>query len=206
MLKYWTDDHLGIVASLASRAARNSTGKMQEYLEISKSTDNHLIRLLLMDRNARSIAVTPLVDELGRQGVGRDFSDRPYIQGMMHALKPVFSDVVVSKIGTPAPTVAALAPVVRNGVYDGYVAGILDFQGVSSIFQKVIAGGELIHFTLLDSNDRVIVTSRRDLKVMGPFQRGTGELLPLDDNFSQWIPSLPDTAPPWSAGKNRSIS
>lgn len=195
MLKYWTDDHLGMVASLAARAAQSSAGEMQEYLEIGKSADPHLLSLLLIDRNARSIAVTPIVDESGRQGMDRDFSDRPYLTGMMHALKPVFSDVIVSKIGTPAPMVAALAPVVKNGLYDGYVAGILDLRGISSFLQKVVADGETIHFTLLDGNDRVIVTSRGDLKVMGPLWRDRGELLRLDKNFFQWVPSLPDTAP-----------
>jgi PAS domain S-box-containing protein len=163
-------------------------------MEQAKKSDINFQRIGLLDRAATITAYFPLIDELGQKNIGKNFADRPFIPILKQTLKPMLSEVVLGKIGTPKPIVSILAPVVTDGAYGGYIAGILD---LNQLHEYLDTGTKVngTSYTLIDKNGNVILTNRSDQKMMKPFERGKGSLTCLDSTISQWIPPLPANTP-----------
>ncbi len=147
-----------------------------------------------MDKEANSTAFFPLFDELGQQNIGKNFSDRPYIPTLKQRLKPMLSEVVMGRVGTPKPMIAVLAPVVVNGEFGGYLGGILDLKQVRQRLDYSHHENSTL-YTLVDKKGSVIMTNRTDQMVMTPFVRGKGTINHLDAEISQWIPIVPSNTP-----------
>ncbi|MDR3670249.1 MAG: HAMP domain-containing sensor histidine kinase [Holophaga sp.] len=56
-------------------------------------------------------------------------------------------------------------------------------------------GGGGTRFTLLDRNQRVLLSNRDDQAELAPFQRGSGTLEPLEPGISRWLPVVPRRSP-----------
>jgi PAS domain S-box-containing protein len=194
-LEIWVVNRKTAIVNLAEMAASKSPQQMQPYLEQAKKADINFKRIGLLNREATSTAFFPLLDELGQRNIGKNFADRPFIPTLKQTLKPMLSEVVMSKIGTPKPMVAMLAPVVMQGEYAGYVAGILGMQQIQDHLDKSTEENAAL-YTLIDKNGHVIMTNRSDQKVMTPFVRGKGTLnLPDDTGVRQWVPAVPHNTP-----------
>ncbi len=190
-LQYWVERKKLPVTTLAGVAATQSPAQMQMLFNQARNSDNDFLRIARLNREAVVTAISPEIDELGQRSVGKKFSDRPYIPLLKKTLRPMLSEVVMARIDRPKPIVSMLAPVVKQGEYDGYIAGILDLARIEHILKMVTAGQQESHYTLLDKNWNVIVSSYRDRAIMAPFSRGEGRLVHLDKEISQWIPTLP---------------
>lgn len=190
----WLANRKSAISNLAEMAASRSPQQMQPYLELSKKSDSNFERIGLLDAQAVITACFPLLDEQGQTSIGRTFADRPYVPVLKQTLKPMLSEVVISRIGVHRPIVMMLAPVVKQGAYGGYVVGVLGLEQIREHLDKN-AGANNSLYTLLDRNGNVIMTNRRDQKVMAPFMRGKGALHRLDAEISQWIPALPSNVP-----------
>ncbi len=187
-LNSWLTEHLNVVETLAVFAARDP--RIQSQLEAVRDADKHFMRIGLLDGNAVTIAYAPLVDDLGRSTLGKSFADRPFIPVLKETLRPMVSEVVMGRIGKPAPMVAVLAPVVRNSRYGGYVTGIVDFDALAQTLGNTTAAWG-IRYTLLDKSDRVIVSSRGDVGIMDRFDRRLpGESRKVSASVVQWTPPL----------------
>ena len=114
-LETWVLNRETAVVNLADMAASRSPMEMQSYLELIKKSDDNFLRIGLNDKDATTIAYFPLVDELGRNNIGKNFADRPYIMQLKQTLRPMLSEVVMDRIGTPMPFIAMLAKVKANG-------------------------------------------------------------------------------------------
>ena len=193
-LETWLLNRTSAIVNLAGMAAVRSPQQMQPFLEQAQKSDVNFQRVGLIDREATSRAFYPLVDELGQSTVGKDFADRPFIPLLRQGLKPMFSEVDMSRVGVPRPRVMMLAPVVIRGEYGGFVAGALNLEQIREHLDKN-SGHSAVFYTLLDRNGRVIMTNRGDQKVMAPFVRGTGTLDRLDGGISQWVPDVPPNTP-----------
>ncbi|NTV50303.1 MAG: response regulator [Geobacteraceae bacterium] len=192
-LETWVLNRKSAITNLAEMAASKSPQQMQPYLEQAKKSDVNFLRVGALDKNATSTAFYPLLDELGQNNIGKNFADRPFIPQLKRELKPMLSEVVMGRIGTPKPIVAVLAPVLIAGEYGGYVAGILSMEQVREHLDKS-SDHNIMLYTLLDKNGNVIMTNRADQTVMTPFDRGKGTLNRLDKMVSQWVPVVtPDT-------------
>ena len=167
---------------------------MQPRLAQTHESDLNFLRIGLVDSAANTTAFSPLLDELGRPNIGKNFADRPFIPRLKESLQPMLSEVVLGRIGVPKPIVAVLAPVVKANEYDGYVAGILSLNEITDFLEKNAQSRTML-FTLLDSNGNVILTNHENQKVMEPFARSNGTLLRLDDAIAQWMPKLPPNTP-----------
>ena len=189
-IENWLEDRQLPVENLAEMAATNPPSQMQELLEQLHQSDKNLLRISLIDKQATAIAYSPLVDELGRSTVGKSFADRPYIPELKRKLQPMLSEVIESRFGRPEPVAIMLAPVISNGDYSGYVAGILNLDRIRSLLE-INSTGRDMQYTLHDRNGKVIITSRKDQETMTPFSRDKGTLNRLDEGISQWIPQLP---------------
>ncbi|MEI6416075.1 MAG: ATP-binding protein, partial [Pseudomonadota bacterium] len=156
--------------------------------------DVNFLRIGLLDRGATTVAFSPLIDELGQSNIGKNFADRPFIPRLQKTLKPMLSEVVMARLGTPKPMVVLLAPVVIHGEYGGYISGILSLEQIRDTLEKNAESDTLL-YTLLDKNGHIILTNHPGQQVMTPLVRGQGNLNRLDDTLSQWVPKLPPNIP-----------
>jgi len=193
-LKTWVENRKTTIINLAEMAASRSPQQMQTYLEQAMRSDVNFLRIGLQNREATSVAFYPLTDEQGHNNIGTNFADRPYIPQLRRTLKPMLSEVVMSRIGTPKPMVAILAPVVIRGEYGGYVSGILSLEQIREYLDKNL-NVHTAFYTLIDKNGNIIMTNRTDHTVMNPFVLGKGMLHPLDQGISHWVPPVPPNTP-----------
>ncbi len=186
VLGRWERANLDVVTYLAAQAASESTPSMQARLEQAVRSDADFLRIGLADASAVTVAYHPLADENGVSNIGIDFSNRAHVPVLKATLKPMLSDVVMSRVGQPAPIVSVLAPVVRNGAFAGYVGGILRVEVIQAILGDAVAGTGTL-YTVLDKNQMAILSNRPGQTMMRPLVRGPGALERIDDTVSQWI-------------------
>ncbi len=187
-LETWAGNRRRSIVALAELANAKTAQALQPFLELSTNEDLNFLRIGRVDRDGMSTAFFPLVDEFGVSNIGRNFSDRPFITPLKKTLAPMFSDVVMSRIGKPEPTTIMLAPVTANGEYDGYVAGVLSLAQVKA-FLDASTHETATLYSLLDRKGQVIMSNRLEQRVMTPFSRGEGALHCLDGETTQWIPA-----------------
>ncbi|MDD2851945.1 MAG: ATP-binding protein [Desulfuromonadaceae bacterium] len=193
-LETWVDNRKYVVVSLAEMAATRSPQQMQPLLELAKISDLNANRVGLMNREAITTAYFPRVDNRGESAIGKDFSDRPYISVLKQTLKPMLSELIISKIGNPEPKVSMLAPVVVRGQYGGYVIINLNLTQIREYLEKSSEGNGTL-FTLLDKNDNIIITNHPRQTVMTPLTHDKGTLRRRDAAVTEWIPELPPNTP-----------
>jgi PAS domain S-box-containing protein len=187
----WITAHHREVATLSrivGDPGRASISEVQDQVETFKAASSHFKRMGVLDRDAITVAFSPLVDELGHSNLGRDFSDRPYIPILRRTLKPYVPDVVMGRVGRPAPMLSLVAPIVSRGEYRGYCIGVLDVSRFEQMLRS-IAGKQALHITLLDRIGQVVATTRPDLRMMAPFPRDPdGIVRPQQEGTYHWIP------------------
>lgn len=190
-LDSWLQANHELIIYLASLAPSHNISEMQNELEHANETNSAFFRMGLLDAKATIVAYSPLYDELGKTNIGKNFAERSYISALKKTLKPMFSEVVMGKLGTPRPIITMLAPVVKNGAYDGYTVGVLDLDRMREIVAQSSQAELLpgLQYTLLDKNGKVIITNRTNQIVMETFDRGAGEMKELGDGVAQWVPS-----------------
>lgn len=186
-LNLWLHEKMVRLGNLSWRMSHERKNS-QQLLDSMRELDYDLAMVGIIDKNGISTDFSPAVDELGASTIGRDFSDRPYLAELKKRLKPQLSEVVWSKFGMQDPIVVLAAPIVVNGVFDGYSAGIFNIQNIRQILflSSEQSGAEL---TLIDKNGLVIASTRHGLPIMAPFVRAGGQLKDLDDGLVQWTPN-----------------
>lgn len=190
ILDNWVNERKIPIVHLAQMATKLSPSDMQPYMDHLKESDINFLRISLIDKDGMAVAYSPLLDDLGRNNIGKNFSDRPYIPILKKTLKPMLSEVMVSKFGNQAPVAIMLAPVVINGEYAGAVGGILNLERIHTIL-NLNSHNPCSYYTLLDKNGKIILTNLKDQTPMSPLLRGNGKIQQLENGMLQWIPELP---------------
>ena len=201
ILSTWVLNRRSAVVSLAQIAAARSPRQMQSYLEQTQRSDSNFLRVGLVDSKAITTAFYPLIDEFGRNNVGKNLADRPFVATLEKSLQPVLTEVFMGRIGTPKPTVTIAAPVLLDGNYGGFVTGVLSLEQLRHELEEM-AGANATRYTLLDKNGRIILTNRPDQQAMQFLARGPGVLTPLDANTGQWVPEAALNVPISERWKN----
>jgi len=194
MLNAWVQKRKMAIASLAELAAATPPRQLQPYLRNVREADSAFLRLGLLDREAKITAFYPLLDELGRPNIGKSFADRPYLPQLKWERRPMVAEVVPGRTGVLRPVIPVLAPVLAGGEYRGFVIGVLNLEEIRTRFLHYLADHGTL-FTLVDRNNRVLMTNRSDQRVMESFQRGEGTLTYVDQSTSRWEPVLPPRTP-----------
>ena len=189
-LVLWVQNRTTTAAKLAALAATLDPRQMQGRLEQAQASDANILRVGLMDKDAISVAYFPPVDELGQSNIGKSFADRPYIPTLRQTLKPMLSEAMMGRVGTPRPIVGMIVPVLSGGEYDGFIGSVLNLSQIQNHLEKSAESSTML-YTLLDKNGRIILTNRKEQTLMSPFDRGEGSLSRLDERVSQWVPTLP---------------
>lgn len=190
-LRAWIEDkHQGVI-TLASLATRPDLphARLQEATEIIRMATPAFRRVGVLDAKADVIAYSPLTDDEGRSVIGRNFADRPYLPALRASLRPQVGDLVMGRIGRPQPMLPLLAPLLREGRYNGYCIGVTNIDNVRDLLQT-LAGPGGAQLTLLDRNQRVISSTRPELAVMSEFHLPLAEIRPLGEGAWQSIPVL----------------
>ena len=193
-LETWVANRKEVIVNLAEMAASRSPEQMQPYLEQAMKSNANFQRVGLLDLGATAVAIFPTIDELGQSNIGKSYADCPFIPSLKQTLKPMLSEVVVSKSDTPKPSVSMLAPVIERGKYGGYVIGVLGTGQIREYLDKSLDSSSAL-YTLLDKNGNVIMSNRTDQTVMTPFTRGQGGIDRLERGISRWVPVSPPNTP-----------
>jgi len=200
-LDYWINSRKLSMVSLAKLASDIPETEMQARLDQARSSDRHFLRIGLLNREAVTIAHSPLTDESGSTNLGKSFADRPYIPTLQRTRQPLLSELVAGTIDGATPRVLMLVPVIARDSYAGYLAGVLDLRRVQDVLQESVTSSEL-RFTLLDKHGKVIISNRGDQTVMAHFEPGKGTRRPLGEGVARWEPDLPEDTPSWDRWKN----
>lgn len=188
-LNLWLEEKAIRVSNLAWRKKHDAEVSLAN-LDAMRDLDHDLAMVGIIGKNSISTIFSPVVDAFGKSTIGLDFSDRPYLKELKRTLQPQLSEVVLSKFGTAEPIVVLAAPIVVDGDYEGYAAGIFNIEKIRGILS--LAGQENgLQCTLVDQNGLVIASTRLDLAIMAPFVRAEGKQLQSADGLVQWTPDRP---------------
>ena len=193
-LSTWVSNRKLAILNLAELAATQTPQQMQPYLALAKKSDLNFLRIGLLNREATTTAYFPSLDELGHSNIGNNFADRPFLPTLKQSLKPMLSEVVMGRLGTPKPIVQMIAPVLVRGEYSGFVTGVLSLEEIREHLDKSTEVNST-RYTILDKNNNVIMTNRSDQAVMNAFVRAPGTFSPLDAGVRQWIPLAASNTP-----------
>jgi PAS domain S-box-containing protein len=189
-LEVWLKNRQKAIINLAEMAASKGPQEMQPFLELAKKSDDNFLRVGLLDRTPVTVAYFPLTDEQGASALGIPGTDRPYLAVLKQSMKPMFSEVLMGRIGVPKPRIFVLAPVVVQGEFAGYTIGVLSLEQIGDHLKNSTANTTIL-FTLLDKDNKVIMSNRPDQTPMTPFARSKGTLIHLDAGIHQWMPEMP---------------
>ncbi len=190
----WAHNQKRAITHLAGLASTYSPQQMQAHLDQARLSDDNFERLGLLDHQAVFRAYSPQYDELGQSPIGKSTQGSPILTKLKQLLKPMLSEVVISRVGKPRPIVLLVAPVLNQGQFAGYVAGTLNLAEIRTFLDQGVTD-HASRYTLLDKGGNVILTNYQGQTVMQPFVRGRGKLSHLDAQIDRWVPPLPANTP-----------
>ena len=170
-MEAWIAEHhnnVQILASLIGDPNSASPEVLQHYVEILGAATPAFKGMGVFDAASISVAYSPLLQD-GKSTLGVDMSARSHIAIMRRDKQPYITDMLMSKLGDPSPIVVFAAPVVLSGEYRGYCSGVVETSQVRDMLEHAREAG--VHVTLVDGQNRVIVSTLGELKAMAPFLR-----------------------------------
>ncbi len=188
-LSDWVDGRRREVVELTKIAENLGPQQMQARLEQALALNDDFLRIGMRDTESVIVAYAPPVDATGLSNIGKKFPERPYISELKTTLKPMLGEVVMGRIDKPEPVVNLLAPVVRQGVYGGYINGVLKLERIRQSLDT-FSEGDTLFYSLLDVKGNVILSNRPDQKMMTAFDRGSGSFERVDGGIKQWVPKM----------------
>ncbi len=191
ILNVWISSNQQSVISLAQLVGDPNTAPfahMQQHTEALIMANPALLRLMVANSRAKSVAFAPLVDVTGKSTLGIDFSYRPFIAELLRLRKPLVSDLEVARVGPPVPRLAFVAPVIKDDEYRGFCAGVVNLDRLAEQL-TILAKNRFAEITILDRRGRVVVSSSDRWQPMQQFGRPAGgEVQKFDDGSYHWIP------------------
>lgn len=188
-LDKWLESRSLVISNLAEMALERTPSQMQVHLEQALASDISFYRIGLQNVDAVVTAHAPMMDELGKPNIGKDFSNRPFIKDLKNRCKPMLTEVVMEQFTHPRPLAVMLVPIMVDGVFSSYIAGVLNLQEVSNYLSSNtdIDG---MNYSLLDKNGNIIATNKQGQKLLKPIKRENGKFIKLEDGIVQWIPGM----------------
>ena len=178
-LETWVAHRRSALVNLAALTASSTLPQMQSYLELSRKSDANFVRIGLLDQRATVLAHSPLADESGRNDVGIKATDPSFGPQLDQPLKPMLTEAFVAG-GTPSnSTVAMLAPVLKEGRYNGSVIGILLLDQLQRQLDQSLATNATL-YSLMDKHGKVLLSNRPDQPLPS-----------LATGIGQWVQEVP---------------
>jgi len=200
-VQLWIKNRDAGLNNIASVAQLGDSTRTQAALDQHRNSDLNLLRLGLLSPSFISTLYSPQANDQGKSNIGVDFSDRPFVPLLRAQAKPVLSDIMQPRLGSTAPIVAFLHPVLKDGQVKGYISGVMSLGQVTQLIADQV-GTSALRFTLIDRSGNVIATNREDQKSMTPLALGEGNFKKIDDSTSQWFPKIRANAPFYERFRN----
>ncbi len=146
-------------AALARQSGLADAPRLQGLLATIRAQYPEFAGMYVADREARTLAFDPAVDEEGRSLIGSSFADRDYYHRLVASRSLVYSGVYQARGGMTGPAVAIGAPVAGpDGELAGFVLGWFD---VNDSFRRIVsqdagAGSEAV---ITDSQGLLVADS-----------------------------------------------
>ncbi len=192
-LNLWLAEHLKVVETLAAIVGdpnRVAPRELQQVVDTMYQHSPQFIGMGVYNRDAVSVAYAPSQTN-GQSLLGLNVSDHPYVSKMRQSRKSLVPDMIVSKVFSLSPILPLAAPVVIDGEFQGFCCAVVDPASLRRILVSM-AGGRPRHFTLVDGNNRVIVSTRSGVRPMDTFHLPQGRSVKtLVSGVSLWLPRSP---------------
>ncbi|PJC14454.1 MAG: hypothetical protein CO066_06045, partial [Comamonadaceae bacterium CG_4_9_14_0_8_um_filter_60_18] len=170
LFQHWVKARKDAVLELATVANTMPAAQFNERLELLRKADANILRIGRRDKDSVVLAYSPLIDESGNRNVGKKFPERPYIASLRQSGQPMLAEVVMGRIDKPEPVAILLAPVLKQGQFDGYVNAVLKLDAIQDMLKHGVQDRYAL-FTLLDQNGNVVLSNRPGQTMMKPLQR-----------------------------------
>ncbi|MCC3530981.1 MAG: response regulator [Microcoleus sp. PH2017_22_RUC_O_B] len=189
-LQNWHQQSLETLQKLASNVRDSDlldASGIQEKIQIARSTLPGFNNLYITDTNGQILnSTTP--PNTDRNSITK--LDSLPLQALLTAKQPILSDIVTV---SNSPTIAQTVPIFRDNSLVGQVFAEVDADKLKQLLLNSQAGSTRM-VSLLDRENRVISSTREELKEAQPFDKdGNGEINRLNPNTHIWIPILPNT-------------
>ncbi|NET44917.1 ATP-binding protein [Okeania sp. SIO2B3] len=193
-LHNWYHHNLEKLQALASNIQdsdlfRNSSNRsqLQEIIQIAQQTVPDFRNLYITNTDGQILNSTTV--ENANQNVTQ-LNSLP-LQALFTAKQPMLSEVMMI---SDSPTIFQSIPIWQDDNLVGQFVAEID---VSTLKERWLSSQSTSNrlVSLLDLRDRVITTTREELKVGQPFDRDrNGEIYRLDQNSHLWVPNIPNIA------------
>ena len=192
-LQWWLTEHLKDLETLAVIVGdpnRATSRELQQAVETMHRHSPQFLRMGIFDRNAVSVAYSPLQDN-GKSLLGFNSSGRPYVARMRQSLKSQVPDMVMGRVFPIAPILPLAAPVVIGGEFRGFCSGVVDMASLRRILNSMV-GGRPRNFTIVDGNNRIIASTRSGYRPMDTYHLPQGRSVKtFGFGVFQWLPTGP---------------
>lgn len=181
-LQDWHQQRLQKLQALASRVRDSSNeSAIREQMQAARQTLPEFRNFYLVDTNGQILNSTPNATTL----------ESLPLRALLDAKQPTVSELL--RISN-SPTIFQSVPILQDG---NAIAQLLAELDANALKQPLLVdpapSNQLV--SLLDRQNRVIASTRDDLKAGQPFDRdGNGEIHRVDGNTHIWVPVLPNVA------------
>ena len=193
-LESWLVNREMAITNLAELAAVKSPQELQPLLNLTNRSDSNYQRICWISDDGLVQAASPSEDEAGRSNIGIKISDSPEMRLVRQSGNVLLSGVVPGRSAGHNPTILLVDPILVDGQYKGCMSGVLDFGGIKADLDTILAHKGM-SYSLVDKENRIIITNRNDQQNMAPFARLQGTSHPLEEGISQWVPVVPPQTP-----------
>ncbi|NEQ76575.1 MAG: response regulator [Okeania sp. SIO2C9] len=193
-LQNWYQHNLEKLQALASNIQdsdlfRNSLNRsqLQEIIQIAQQTVPDFRNLYITDTDGQILNSSAV--EKANQNITQ-LNSLP-LQALFTAKQPMLSEVMMI---SGSPTIFQSIPIWKDDNLVGQFVAEIDVNTLKKTWLASQSTSNRL-VSLLDLQDRVITTTREDMKVGQPFDRDTnGEIYRLDQNSHLWVPNIPNVA------------
>jgi len=180
----WHQQHLEKLQALASRVRDSDLADksaIQEQIQIAQQTLPEFRNFYIVNTNGQVLNSTPNATTL----------ESLSLQTLLDAKQPTTSELLTI---SNSPTIFQSIPILQDG---NTIAQLLAELDVNTLKQPLLVNStsSTQFVSLLDRQNRVIASTRDDLKTGQPFDRdGNGEIHRVDRHTHIWVPVLPNVA------------
>ncbi len=175
------------LAWLADDPQQADPERLQRQVDMIRSASPTMSRMAVFNQHAVVLARSPRLDEEGKSTIGSDVSGGLYLAELLDKKRPLVTDIFLGRLGKPVPLVAIVVPILHDTVMTGYCTGIIDQSSLQETFDTII-NHRLLHFTLLDRDHRVVISTRNDLPKMALYTRSAGMAGEESKGVYHWVP------------------
>ncbi|HEX8552646.1 MAG TPA: ATP-binding protein [Abditibacteriaceae bacterium] len=179
-----------IVRRVEDESSVSSAAKWQNDLALVSRSIPDFIGIYAADTRGKSFAFFPERSPAGKVNLGTTFADRGYYKEIARTKNIVTSGTIGGARGLSTTIAVVAVPFFQNRRWQGFVCGALDLNYASRMLDSSLPSGN-VTTTVVDRQNHVLATTRKDLKVGALYDRRA----PVGVKVYQWSPSGQNMAP-----------